>query len=143
MDDLVLSNIFNAIPLLLVSVFAYSMWYLWMTPMNRVRTLDDNVGYAHVEKWSSTSKRKAAINRLRKTRKAGQIPPPFPNSWHVIAESRDVSSKYTAMVQGVVYINTWDSFFVFSPPIARTDIYGRIPSFSTTLNSYLYDEVGF
>lgn len=37
--------------------------------------------------------KKSAINRARRTRKLGsKIPPPFPNGWYVLAESREVKS---------------------------------------------------
>ena len=62
--------------------------------MDRIRTLEDDVGFAHV---SGTGKRKKeAINRLRKSRKQGKIPYPFPNGWYALAESREVS-----------YVNEW------------------------------------
>ena len=64
----------------------YSLVYLWILPMNRIRTLEDNVGFAHIR----GKRKKEAINRLRYTRNAGKIPPPLPNGWYAVAESREV-----------------------------------------------------
>ena len=61
--------------------------YLFILPMNRIRTLNDDIGFKHI----NGKLKKAAINRLRKSRKVGKIPPPYPNGWYVLAESTEVS----------------------------------------------------
>ena len=63
--------------------------------MNRVRLLCDNVGFAHL---SGTAKKREIINRLRKTRFQGKIPPAFPNGWYALAESREVFNENNAFV---------------------------------------------
>lgn len=75
-------------------VVVYGSMYAWFMPMNRVRTEEDNVGFAHI----SGKHKKNIINRLRKARKNGKIPPPFPNGWYAVVESRDVSRKVDNMV---------------------------------------------
>lgn len=40
-----------------------------------------------------SSNKKAAVNRARKLRKIGsKIPPPFPNGWFAIAQSKDIKA---------------------------------------------------
>lgn len=63
-----------------------ALYWLWFVPLDRVRRVGE-VGFAHVVKGGG---RREAINRMRKGRKTGAIPPPFPNGWFVIAESREV-----------------------------------------------------
>ena len=82
MEDII-DTLFKIIPTIIVG---YSVIYLWILPMNRVRTLDDDVGFAHI----TGKQKKGIINRLRKTRKTGKIPPPYPNGWYALAESREV-----------------------------------------------------
>lgn len=60
--------------------------YLFILPMNRIRTLNDDIGFKHI----NGKLKKAAINRLRKSRKVGKIPPPYPNGWYVLAESTEI-----------------------------------------------------
>lgn len=62
-------------------------YYLWIVPMNRIRTLDD-VGFAHLKLAPKIKAHR--INQLRRGRKPGNPPPPFPNGWYVVAESREV-----------------------------------------------------
>ena len=64
--------------------------------MNRVRLLCDNVGFAHL---SGTAKKREIINRLRKTRFQGKIPPAFPNGWYALAESREVFNENNAFAK--------------------------------------------
>ena len=80
--ECVISGIISAITV-------YVIIYLWILPMDRIRTLEDDVGFAHVS--GSGKRKKEAINRLRKSRKTGKIPYPFPNGWYALAESREVS----------------------------------------------------
>lgn len=69
-------------------LLVYVVIWIWILPMNRVRLLCDNVGFAHL---SGTAKKREIINRLRKTRFQGKIPPAFPNGWYALAESRELS----------------------------------------------------
>ena len=84
------SEVFIALLLLYVVI------WIWILPMNRVRLLCDNVGFAHL---SGTAKKREIINRLRKTRFQGKIPPAFPNGWYALAESREVFFENNALVQ--------------------------------------------
>jgi hypothetical protein len=58
--------------------------------MNRVRTLDE-VGFAHLNLAPKLKKQR--INQLKRAKKLGNPPPPFPNGWYVLAESRQVWAK--------------------------------------------------
>lgn len=70
-------------------IMTFVNYWLWCIPMNRIRAVDE-VGFHQI---TETGKRKKlAINRLRKSRKAGKMPPAFPNGWFVLAESRDVNN---------------------------------------------------
>ena len=73
----------------------YGVIWVFILPMNRVRLLCDNVGFSHL---SGTAKKREIINRLRKTRFQGKIPPAFPNGWYAIAESREVFKEKNALV---------------------------------------------
>ena len=79
-----------------VLLLLYVVIWIWILPMNRVRLLCDNVGFAHL---SGTAKKRESINRLRKTRFQGKIPPAFPNGWYALAESREVLNENNALVQ--------------------------------------------
>lgn len=74
----------------LLSALIYFNFYLWCLPMNRTRTFEDHVGFAHI-KGCNNKVRRDNINRLRKLRKPGNTPPPFPNGWYIILESRNLS----------------------------------------------------
>lgn len=71
----------------IVSLLLYLVIWIFILPMNRVRLLCDNVGFAHL---NGTAKKREIINRLRKTRFQGKIPPAFPNGWYALAESREL-----------------------------------------------------
>ena len=77
--------------------------------MNRVRLLCDNVGFAHL---SGTAKKREIINRLRKTRFQGKIPPAFPNGWYALAESREVFNENNAFTD-LEYFPPLNSFRTF------------------------------
>ena len=76
------------VEIVLVLLVFYGIIWIWILPMNRVRILSDNLGFAHVQ--GSGRKKRDMINRLRKTRFEGKIPPAFPNGWYALAESREV-----------------------------------------------------
>ena len=73
----------------IVAGFALSAigYYLWFVPMNRIRTLDD-VGFAHLNLPPKLKRQK--MIQLKRAKKLGNPPPPFPNGWYVLAESREV-----------------------------------------------------
>ena len=73
--------------ILIILLILYGLVWIWILPMNRVRTLSDNVGFAHV---NGGANKRNIINRLRKTRFQGKIPPAFPNGWYALAESKEV-----------------------------------------------------
>ena len=78
------------IVLVLLICSAWLLYCLCLKPLNRIRLLEDNVGFAHIK---GKARRKAAqIQRLRQMRQKGRIPPSFPNGWYALAESREVSS---------------------------------------------------
>ena len=82
----------------------YGVIWVFILPMNRVRLLCDNVGFSHL---SGTAKKREIINRLRKTRFQGKIPPAFPNGWYAIAESREVFKEKNALVSyNIINYNT-------------------------------------
>ena len=76
------------VEIVLVLLVFYGIIWIWILPMNRVRILSDNLGFGHVQ--GSGCKKRDMINRLRKTRFEGKIPPAFPNGWYALAESREV-----------------------------------------------------
>ena len=94
----------------------YVVIWIWILPMNRVRLLCDNFGFAHL---SGTAKKREIINRLRKTRFQGKIPPAFPNGWYALAESREVFNENNAftvfphIVSALEYFPPLNSFCTF------------------------------
>jgi cholesterol 7-dehydrogenase len=84
MDLWLLLDVFCALLLTALAVLGY---YLWAVPMNRIRTLDE-VGFAHLNLPPKVKRQR--INQLKRSRKLGNPPPPFPNGWYVLAESREV-----------------------------------------------------
>eukprot|EP00095_Tigriopus_kingsejongensis_P003629 maker-scaffold341_size202020-snap-gene-0.7 protein:Tk03629 transcript:maker-scaffold341_size202020-snap-gene-0.7-mRNA-1 annotation:"3-chlorobenzoate- -dioxygenase oxygenase subunit" len=68
--------------------FIFTYW-LWCVPMNRVRTMAE-VGFNHIPE--SGRRKKLVTNRMRRSRKAGKLPPAFPNGWFVLAESREIAN---------------------------------------------------
>ena len=73
--------------ILIILLILYGIIWIWILPMNRVRTLSDNVGFAHI---NGGAHKRDIINRLRKTRFEGKIPPAFPNGWYALVESKEV-----------------------------------------------------
>ena len=69
-------------------IFVWLAYGLCVKPLNRIRLLEDNVGFAHVK--GKARKKAAEIQRLRKMRQKGCIPPSFPNGWYALAESNEV-----------------------------------------------------
>jgi hypothetical protein len=68
------------------------LYWLWFETIDTFHSMDD-VGYSHVKGNSKVSKQ-AIINRMRRNRKTGNMPPPFPNGWYVILEGRSASEVY-------------------------------------------------
>ena len=82
--DLIILLLQGALIALLISAVVY----LSFIPMNRIRTQDHLLGFAHVK--LSGQRRKEYVNRLRKLRYTGKIPPAYPNGWYAVAESREL-----------------------------------------------------
>lgn len=64
------------------------------SPLNLFRSLGD-LGYTEIEGVKS---RKEVANIVRKRRKAGDVPPVFPNGWFSIIASRDVPRGHSCSV---------------------------------------------
>ena len=67
-------------------VALYYLYQLLFVPMDRVRYLGD-IGYVPEGKGLT---QKDMANIVRKRRKVGDIPPPYPNGWFAVLESRDL-----------------------------------------------------
>ena len=67
-------------------VALYYLYQLLFAPMDRVRYLGD-LGYVPEGKGLT---QKDMANIVRKRRKVGDIPPPYPNGWFSVLESRDL-----------------------------------------------------
>ena len=79
-------------------IFRLAFGFLFR-PMNRVRLLEDDLGFGHLNKADRLGRRKRhTVNQLRRARKEGTLPPSFPNGWYAIAESRQVSISNTIEV---------------------------------------------
>ena len=76
------------VEIVVVLLVLYGIMWIWILPMNRVRIVSDNLGFAHIQ--GGGRNKRDMINRLRKTRFEGKIPPAFPNGWYALAESREV-----------------------------------------------------
>ena len=65
-------------------------WLYWFLcePLDMFRSFEE-VGYSNVKGQRMRSK-KDIINRMRKNRNLGRMPPPFPNGWYVLVESAQV-----------------------------------------------------
>ncbi len=63
------------------------------------------VGYAHLGgPGGGGRRRKLWANRRRRWRRAGRTPPPFPNGWFVVAETREVLDGFDDDGYGDVFI---------------------------------------
>lgn len=71
----------------------YALYNLCFVPMNRIRKLDD-VGYRHLG-------RNVTIQGARRRKQLGNPPPPFPNGWFVLVESRDLKKGQVKQVQAL------------------------------------------
>ena len=71
-----------------LSAFIVTTYFLWFVPMNRIRTLDE-VGFAHLNLPPKVKRQR--MKQLKKSKQMGNPPPPFPNGWYVLAESREVN----------------------------------------------------
>lgn len=70
--------------------------WLWCVPYNRVR-LQDEVGYGHLMGGKQGRKVKASqIRMAKRSRKVGDIPPPYPNGWYVLIQSFEVRGTSVA-----------------------------------------------
>ena len=56
------------------------------------------MGFRHL---GSGKLRAATINRSRRLKKVGRAPPPFPNGWFVLLESRDLSPGQVKQVDAL------------------------------------------
>ena len=79
---------------LLFGILVYINAYVWLWPMDRVRTLDQ-IGFAHVEHANNGRRKAAVVRRMQRARQPGSMPPVYPNGWFVVAESRQVSFTYS------------------------------------------------
>ena len=71
-------------------VMRFIYWILF-EPLDMFRSFEE-VGHSNIEGKRQRTK-KDLINRLRRNRKLGGIPPPFPNGWYVLVESYHVSGR--------------------------------------------------
>ena len=71
-------------------VIRFIYWILF-EPMDMFRSYEE-VGFSNIEGNRQRTK-KDLINRIRRSRKLGKIPPPFPNGWYVLVESQHVSGR--------------------------------------------------
>lgn len=75
----------------LVTVLCLWLVYWLQTPYDYLKDLTD-IGYWHIRGLRPGNVSKALeVERRRKTRSAGdRLPPPFPNGWYMVAESKEV-----------------------------------------------------
>ena len=71
-------------------IIRYVYWFL-CEPLDMFRSFEE-VGYSNVKGQRQRTK-KDLINRMRRNRGLGRMPPPFPNGWYVIIESAHVSKE--------------------------------------------------
>ena len=71
-------------------IIRYIYWFL-CEPLDMFRSFEE-VGYSNVKGQRQRTK-KDLINRMRRNRGLGRMPPPFPNGWYVIIESAHVSKE--------------------------------------------------
>ena len=69
-------------------ITTYYLYKLLWAPLNRIRRLGDS-GYIPGENMS----RRDIVNRVRKARVIGDVPPVYPNGWFAVLESRDLSLR--------------------------------------------------
>jgi len=91
-------NIITASPWLIVIIptTIISLYYLYMlifAPLNRVRKLEE-IGYKPI---GSQSKKDYA-NACRQMRKAGEVPPVYPNGWFAVLETRALEKGQSTSV---------------------------------------------
>ena len=78
-------------------IIRFIYWFL-CEPLDMFRSFEE-VGYSNVKGQRMRTK-KDLINRMRRNRHLGRMPPPFPNGWYVLVESAQVSTvkKNTTLV---------------------------------------------
>merc|ERR1712117_309666 len=76
-------------------------WLYWFLcePLDMFRSFEE-VGYSNVKGQRMRSK-KDIINRMRKNRNLGRMPPPFPNGWYVLVESAQLPAGKAKYVQAL------------------------------------------
>lgn len=93
------------------------LYWLFFVPCNWKRHIDD-VGYdlaLGANKKENASRKKEAINRIRRLRKIGanELPPPYPNGWYSIMESSDLkkgeAKNVSALGEQFVVFRTLDN----------------------------------
>jgi len=90
-------SVMNAVSIISFVLVSLLNYWIWLCPMNRNRDLQD-VGYRHL---GPGRQRAAAVNRARRLRSLGPTPPPFPNGWFVLLESRDLSRGQVKQVEAL------------------------------------------
>lgn len=83
------------------AVFLILIYYCAIVPVNWKMDLSE-IGYDFLwdnKSWVSGKHKKLMVQKIRKQRKIGDLPPVYPNGWFAIAESSDVKPskvKYVA-----------------------------------------------
>ena len=72
--------------LLPAAVALYYAHMIFLSPLNRVRLLED-IGYVN----DGTHTKKEIANMVRSRRKVGEMPPVYPNGWFAVCESRNLA----------------------------------------------------
>merc|ERR1719320_789676 len=94
LPELILSNIVYGLISLNLLYFTY---WVWICPMDRIRGIEE-VGFRHL---GSGRLKAAAVNRSRRKKKLGDQPPPFPNGWFVLLESRDLGQRQVKQIDAL------------------------------------------
>ncbi|KAL8174271.1 UNVERIFIED_CONTAM: hypothetical protein K2H54_041126, partial [Gekko kuhli] len=82
------------LPLLaLLSAFGVAAWWACCRPLRLWRS-PEAVGYLDQPGWS----RAQVARRVRKSRRAGQLPPVYPNGWFRLLDSADLARGETRSV---------------------------------------------
>ena len=73
-------------------LFLYLLYCFIVRPLNRIKKLGD-LGFYFGEPKPDEDYARMLIERMKKLRVLGDLPPVYPNGWFCIAESRELKSK--------------------------------------------------
>ncbi|CAI4225626.1 unnamed protein product [Auanema sp. JU1783] len=89
--DIAIPDDFTKLLPIVIPIIVYGVYWIITIPVNRIRTTD-NLGY-NFKNAKTGAERAFYVKKIQRMRKAGDLPPVFPNGWYCISESSTLKPK--------------------------------------------------